>query len=429
VDLSPSGAAWAWLGRSGGDWLDRFRLTGQRTGMKMLFVIFLVVTGHTVLYAQSAAQLEGWLKRFPAADANRDGQLTVEEAKAYRKRMQSAPGGGKQRGPPIDPGWDASRFPDHALCYKTPAEIQEVNARVNGKNALLQVPKPAGGTLRIVGTGHSFMAPGYRTFPKICRAAGFEQPLLTHTGGSITGSARYKWEQENGIFQFAGKPKPKLLAAIATGEWDAMMWGPYYQDRPAYYACWIDFCLKYNPRMEFYLSDAWPQLGQLDTIPRSEDELDAETWLRLGREKHAGYVKLSAALDEKYPDKVHVMPTSEAMVRATQRYYQGTLPGVEGINESIGGKKYSLWRDQLGHLGPWFDRLEGYVFYATLYRRSPALIDRAIAFDKPGRQKDLKEPSEQLDRIFREIAWEAVLHNPLADVVDANGDGVGDRGE
>ncbi|MCH7519351.1 MAG: ribosomal protein L16, partial [Candidatus Dadabacteria bacterium] len=48
-------------------------------------------------------------------------------------------------------------------------------------------PKPADGSLRIVGTGHSFMAPGYRTFPKISQAAGFkQQTLFTHTGGGIT---------------------------------------------------------------------------------------------------------------------------------------------------------------------------------------------------------------------------------------------------
>jgi hypothetical protein len=55
--------------------------------------------------------------------------------------------------------------------------------------------------LRMVGTGHSFMAPGYKTLPLICRAAGFEQPLHLHTGGGMTGSARFKWEQEDGVLR------------------------------------------------------------------------------------------------------------------------------------------------------------------------------------------------------------------------------------
>ena len=196
----------------------------------------------------------------------------------------------------------------------------------------------------------------------------------------MTGSVRYKWEQENGIFGFSGKPKPKLLAAIATGAWDAMMWGPYYADRPEYYACWIDFGLKYNPNMEFYLSDAWPSLRQLRPLPKSEDELSVEIFVRLNKEKHAALEKIIEVLDRKYPNKIHVMPTSDAMVLAVQAYYEGKLPGIEGVNRWLCGKTYSIWRDQLGHLGPGFERLEGYVFYATIYRRSPALIKGEIPF-------------------------------------------------
>ena len=104
-------------------------------------------------------------------------------------------------------------------------------------------------------------------------------------------------DEMNGIFGFAGKPQPKLLAAIATGAWDAMMWGPYYADRPEYYACWIDFGLKYNPNMEFYLSDAWPSLRQLRPLPKSEDELSAETFVRLNKEKHASIERRIPVLD------------------------------------------------------------------------------------------------------------------------------------
>jgi hypothetical protein len=68
------------------------------------------------------------------------------------------------------------------------------------------------------------------------------------------------------------------------------------------------------------------------------------------------------------------MPTSDAMVLAAKSYLSGELPGIEGIHRVIGKKERSLWRDQRGHIGPGFDRLEGYVFYATLYGKSPELI-------------------------------------------------------
>lgn len=395
--------------------------------------LFLLVCSASLIAAPSEQQLKRWLKRYPEADANGDGRLTVAEVEAFRQQMRAQRGGGRQRkqgGPPrtfvVDPGWDADRFPDHAVCYRSPEEIKAIYAKLLPKNRdpVTSYPRPTDGGLRIVGTGHSFMAPGYKTLPLICRGAGFEQPLLTHTGGGMTGSARYKWEQENGIFQFDGNPTPKLLASIANAEWDAMTWGPYYNDRTVYYTCWIDFCLLYNPQMKFYLADAWPQLGHLEKIPTSEDELSADTFVRLGREKNANTIELMDVIHAKYPDKVFVMPTSDAMVLAVQHYYRGELPGVEGINSAIGKKERSLWRDQLGHLGPGFDRLEGYVFYATLYGRSPELIEDEIAF---AGAKDY--PSEQLDRIFRRIAWQAVVNNPLSGVTDANKNGIDDGRE
>ena len=397
------------------------------------FLLLLVVLGSGVASGQvSDAQLQRLLQRFPKADTNRDGRLTANEARAYRAKMlQSAGGSDRRSGVPrefhVDPGWQAERFPEHAVCYLPPKEIASLFAATGRGTSkpIISYPKPPDGSLRIVGTGHSFMGPGFKTFPHITEAAGLNQPpLLTHTGGGITGSARYKWEQENGIFEFDGKPTPKLLASIANAPWDAMIWGPYFQDRPDYYRCWIEFCLRYNPEMKFYLSDAWPQLDQLDEIPSTEDELTIETIVRMGRERHEISAEMIDSLNKQYPGKVFVLPTSDAMVLAAEHYHRGELPGVEGIHQFVGKKERSMWRDRLGHLGPGFDRLEGYVFYAAMYGRSPELIEGDIAFDGP---RDY--PSPQLDRVFRKIAWQAALRNPLSGVTDRNENGICDHRE
>ena len=147
------------------------------------------------------------------------------------QRAKPAAPAGKRKGAPrefnVDPGWDLARFPEHAVCYMNAQQIKSIYEQsVSGRQpAVISFEKPDDGALRIVGTGHSFMAPGYKTFPIICEAAGMKQPLYTHTGGGITGSSRYKWEQENGIFQFEGRPAPKLLSSIANAKWDVMMWG------------------------------------------------------------------------------------------------------------------------------------------------------------------------------------------------------------
>ncbi len=312
----------------------------------------------------------------------------------------------------VNPGWDKDRFPDDAVCYQTPAKMASIYRQTSGGRKLASYPKPTDGALRIVGTGHSFMAPGYQTMPKIVAAAGLKQPRpVTHTGGGMTGSARYIWEKENGIFQFKGRPQPLLLASIANAKWDAMMWGPYYQDRAKYYSCWIDFCLKYNPDMKFYLSDAWPQLENLAAMPKSEAELTNEVmdqlWSRNRQILHEHFDKL----DQKYPGRVFVLPTAKAMVLAVKYYHEGKMPGVEGIHKSVGGKERSLWRDRLGHLGRGIESLEGYVFYATMYGRSPELIEANIF----NRTTD-SYPSIELDKMFRKIAWEAATTDPLAKI-------------
>ncbi len=397
----------------------------------LLFVLAPVVSARGQAPTPSPQQLESWIQRFPEADTNEDGVLTVEEAVAYRQVLQkkNANSGGTRpaQGAPrvfdVHPGWDAEGFPDHAVSYRSPEEIAAIYASVAKKGPpVTSYEKPASGALRIVGTGHSFMAPGYRTLPKICQAAGFDQPLFTHTGGGITGSARYKWEQENGIFAFDGKPQPKLLASIANAEWDAMMWGPYFNDRPAYYACWIEFCLQYHPEMKFYLSDAWPQLYQFEEAPKFEAVFTEERLDQLGRERALEYATIVETLRKDYPNQVFILPTCDAMVIAAKHFLRGELPGIEGLHSAVGKREErALWRDELGHLGPGFDRLEGYVFYATLYGKSPEGIEGDISFGG-----DPTFPGPELDRMFRKIAWQAVIGNPLSGVTDEDGDGQAD---
>ena len=371
--------------------------------------------------ATTPEQLARFLKQFPESDADGDGKLTEKEAAAYRKALQNSRGqvAGRKGTFVPDPGWKEERFPEHAVCYPSPAQLME---QYGGD--FPDLPKSEDGVLRVVGTGHSFMMPGYRTLPHICEAAGFSQPLYTHTSGGMKGSTRYKWEQENGIFGFDRKPQPKLLPAIANAGWDAMMWGPYSQDQPEYYTCWIDYCLKYNPDMKFYLSDAWIRLWPFDggKPPADESGYTPEFLTNLEAERHEFFKAFITGLQERYPNKVYIIPTSLAVTKAAVLQVKGELPGVESLHKMVTGKDRSIWRDHRGHLGPGFDRLEGYVFYSTLYRKSPELIENGINFSG-GRQG---YPSAELDQVFRRIAWQAVVENPLSGVVDKDRDGIGD---
>lgn len=257
------------------------------------------------------------------------------------------------------------------------------------------------------------MWPGYRTLPGIAEAAGLEQQLRVNGRGGELGAARMMWELENGILSSHGKPMPVCMSAITTGEWDVMVWGCYTNDRPEYYFAWIDFCMKYNPKMEFYVFNAWPQYA--DGFDESDRQPRVENYRARAEKIDETFTKLIADIDRRYPDKVHILPTCDAMMAALELYFEGKLPGVKGLNRKVDGKSPSIWSDG-GHLGVGMDRLEGYVFYATLYKTSPELIEA-----------DLPLHNDELDKIFRKIAWQAVVGNPLSDVTDKNGNGIGDE--
>jgi hypothetical protein len=369
--------------------------------------------------------------QFDRIDADSNGRITPRElhaaivARAQRQRESRSaartPGGFQRPQPrhrtsrPVPTPWlgyghDDAPAVRGATYLKSPEEIR---AMVGGSKGSLSYPK--GNGLRIVGTGHSWMAPGYRTLPQIAAAAGLEQRLRTHTSAGESGAARVMWERENGILGHQGRPQPKCMAAITTGEWDVMMWGSYTNDRPEYYLAWIDFCLKFNPKMEFYVFNAWPQYA--DGFADGDREPRIENFRARAGIIHETYTKLVTGIDRRHPDKVHILPTCDAMMAALELYFQRKLPGVEGLNRQVDGKSPSIWSDG-GHLGVGMDRLEGYVFYATLYQKSPELI-----------KTDLPFHNNELDRIFRKIAWQAVVNNPLSDVTDKNGNGIGDQTE
>ena len=74
----------------------------------------LLVAGSLHAQQPTEKQLANGLKRFPAADTNKDGKLSLKEALAFRNQIQGQQR--RQRGAPhnftVDPGWaKAPEFP------------------------------------------------------------------------------------------------------------------------------------------------------------------------------------------------------------------------------------------------------------------------------------------------------------------------------
>ena len=264
--------------------------------------------------------------------------------------------------------------------------------------------------LRILSTGHSWVAPAMRTLPKIAAGAGLDDHRQRqHIRGGAGGSARAVWAVEHGLL---GIKKQVLLPLIASGQWDVLTMGSYYFDKPEYYTPWIDYCLKHNPKMTFLIQDGWAR------VPRRvrNSSLKLEMFLPEQKKIDKTIKTIVEKLDEKYPDKVRVIPVGAAMSEMLRLYFADKLPGIDGVSQHL-GSRHALYRDG-GHLCgnsgmEWF---EGYVYYAALYKKSPELLDFKS-----------KVPNDKLDKIMRRVAWKAVVDYPLARIDDDNKNGIADE--
>lgn len=312
-------------------------------------------------------------------------------------------------------GFPVSAGEKEGLSAKTNAQLAEEiarNAGKDGKRGPLSYAKGEG--VRMVSTGHSWVAPAIRTLPKIAKAAGFDgHRQRPHIRGGARGAANAIWLAEIGKTNGSSKPSPVLLPAIATGKWDIMTWGVYSDDKPEYFEQWIEFCLKYNPAMTFYIQDVWTGTRLL----RGGGKLSLEKF-RQGQAVINRKIKEAVeVLDRKYPGKVRVIPVGNSMLELLKLYYADKLPGIEGISKHLCGKEYTIWRDG-GHLGKHMSWWEGYVYYATIYKKSPELIDAEF---------DVTEYNEELDKILRKCAWKAVVNHPFTGLTDKNANGIADQ--
>lgn len=294
------------------------------------------------------------------------------------------------------------------------AEMQASNREVAG--AATAVKKGKG--LRLLMTGHSWVAPAVQTLPQIAEAGGYrDHTQRSHTSSGGSGSPNSIWLNEHG--EYKGKEnKTILLPAIATGEWDVMTWGMFFGDKPEHYAQWIDLCLKFNPKMVFYIQDGWP-------FPRGEKKDLPPEEMHAKLEKMYGAMMIPMvkgnydALAARYPGKVHVISVGAAVVEMLDHYYAGELPGFDCLSESFGGK-VGVYRDAF-HLSSsggmtW---IVGYCYFAELYRRSPETIKN---FHPHG-------VDPKVDGYLRTAAWHAITHSPFSGLTDENGNGIADQDE
>ena len=336
----------------------------------------LPASGFGQITSQNNDRLRTALKEHPDADADGDGILTLDEAKALRKRLQA----------------ERSRRPD-----RKPTRVRQgIDA------AQLAAREKSGDGLWVASTGHSLVAPALGPFAAIAKAAGFDGHLqVRQLSGGATGSPRAHWE----------KPEQQQVVkrALATGKCDVLTMGAHWEGSEIDdFARWIELGLKHNPQMVFYVQDAWPRLT--DLVPGEwRDPNNTKTTFDKYEATMAefnGWIGAKVqALNERFPGKVRVIPVGNGMLELVRRHLRGELPGVEAIvvPKEEAEQRTSLYRDSI-HPGKMVATLEGYIYFACVYRKNPAELPQRV-FEVP-----------ELDRILREVAWKVVTEHPHSGV-------------
>ena len=348
----------------------------------------------------AADRLKRAFKQFPAADLNGDGTLTQKELQTFHR----------ERARKIREGRKPKVY--STIFRPSPEELKQATKGNKGRGPLKFTK---GNGLRVLITGHSWVAPANKALPGITAAAGLDDhQQRAHLSGGATGAANSIWLKEFGKFD-KQPAKPIIIPALATGAWDVLVWGSYYADKPEYFGQWIEVAQRHNPDMEFLIQDGWPRYTLALHRAKKEEALKKiETEMKRMVKEY--FSSAHTDLNQRYPGKVQIIPAGPAVVELVRRYYAGKLPGFDCVSENMGGSR-GVYRDG-GHLSrtSGAEHLLGYVYYAALYQRSPALI-----------QSDPPEGvASTVDSQLREIAWQAVVESSLNDVRDDDKNGIAD---
>jgi hypothetical protein len=348
--------------------------------MTLAAVFLLLCISCTTTLGQVNSETDGRLrealKTYPDADTDGDGILTLEEARSYRQRLAAAEV--ERPLPQRDGALPAGRQVD-------PAALTAI--------------KKTGDGLWVGSTGHSLVGPAMTPLEAIAKAAGYEGHLqICQLSGGASGSPRAHWEKPDA--------EQRMKAALATGKLDVLTMGIHLEGSEVEdIARWIELGLQHNPDMVFYLQDAWPRLYAL--LPEGKEPATPTLDAYKGEMSMVNAIVKEKvdALGKRFPGKVRVIPVGNAMVELVERFLAGNLPGVDAIfiDKKEGGERISLYRDSI-HPSSAVAALEGYIYFACLYKRNPAELAAGV-FDDP-----------KLDPILREVAWKVVTEHPLSGV-------------
>ncbi len=280
------------------------------------------------------------------------------------------------------------------------------NAFAAPKNPAAAQPVPKG--LRVFTCGHSFHVWAARIIADMAESAGIKDHKIA--GISSIGGSRViqHWEVPDDKFH-----SKKLLTA---GEVDVLTLSPIWLPDEGI-ENFAKLAFEHNPKIritvqEYWLpNDEYNPVYPLDTKKKVDHNATdlAELKKANARYEHDIEEHVRGINKKLGKDVLVVVPVGAASVALREKIVSSRVPTLK--------VQWRLFSDMWGHPAPPLRVLAGYCHYAVIYRRSPVGLPMPQEFEQ---NKEFANPV--LNKLLQELAWDAVIHNPMTGVSAASGE-------
>jgi hypothetical protein len=287
------------------------------------------------------------------------------------------------------------------------ASVTAIRSSAEGAKSAATPSEPPLKGQRVFTAGHSFHMFIAPILAEIAQSAGIKDHKVAGTS-SIGGSRVIQhWNLED--------EKHQAKAALRDGKVDVLTLSPIWlpEDGIEKFA---RLAYEHNPNVRVTVQEYWlPNDEYVPVYPlQSKKKIDHNAATMAGlREAHDRYFHDMDGLVRDVNKAIGkpvvlVVPVGQAVLALRDKVIKGEAPGIKAQAE--------LFTDSWGHVTEPIQVLDAYCHYAVIYGRSPA------GLPMPKKLANAKNPShadEKLNQLLQELAWDAVVQNPLSGVKPA----------
>lgn len=293
-----------------------------------------------------------------------------------------------------------SRFAQGATVVQVTLAGRDATGQDSKKEIKLAEPIAKG--QRVFTCAHSFHCWVPDILVDLCKKAkidGHEQVGVSVIGGSQ-------------VIQHWNVPDDENAAkkALQTGKVDVLTLSPLFLP-DAGIENFTKLALEHNKDIRVLVQPIWLRWDVYEPTTQPPEQVDhnAITIAEL-RKRHEPYFKemdkFIRDLNEKFGKTVlYEVPANRAVIALREKVVAGQAPGLKTQND--------LFTDALGHGTAPLRVVVAYCNYAVMYRRSP------VGLPVPEELKSAKlgDNEEKLNKLLQELAWDAVVQDPLSGVL------------